>query len=104
MYRCLSEVSGTSGYFLKSLIRGRNGFGFLHLHLFAAAGKFAFSGFGAERFGVAFGAAIPFSYLIRHILSPLRENLSIYYYRSKAQLLSKLRLFYLVSCIPLSNP
>ena len=43
------------------LVRGRNRFGFLYLHLFTAAGKFALAGFSAERLGAAFRAAISFS-------------------------------------------
>jgi hypothetical protein len=50
-----------SGYLLYSLVRGGNGFGFLRLHLFAAAGEFTHAGFGAERFGAAFGTAISFA-------------------------------------------
>jgi hypothetical protein len=61
MHRCPFAAYGTSIYLLYGLIRGGDGFGFLHLHFFITAGEFAHAGFGAERFGAAFGAAISFS-------------------------------------------
>jgi hypothetical protein len=48
------------------LVRGGDGFGFLRFHFFTAAGKLALAGFGAERFGAAFGTAVSFSQLACH--------------------------------------
>jgi hypothetical protein len=77
MYRRLLRVSGTSVYSFIFLIRGRNGFGFLHLHVFAAAGKFAFAGFSAERFGAAFGTAVSFSQLACHVLTSCKRVFTV---------------------------
>jgi hypothetical protein len=43
------------------LIRRRDSLGFLDLHILAAAGQLTFTGFGAERLGAAFCAAISFT-------------------------------------------
>jgi len=42
------------------LVRGRNSFGFLGFHLFAAAFQFTCPGFGTESFSAALGTLVSF--------------------------------------------
>jgi len=57
----IHQAQGKFCLYISGLVRGWNRFRFLRFHFLTAAGKLTGAGFGAERFGVAFGAAISFT-------------------------------------------
>jgi hypothetical protein len=69
-------------------------------HGLAAAGDSSGACLGDNHLGAALRAAVPFTYLICHVLSPLYETLPTINYTPEVRLLSKLRLF--LTSLPVS--